>query len=869
VRRSSPLMVWILTLAAAGAALAATPTTEVTLDNGLRVILIPHHANPMVASAVVVASGVTHEPAKAAGASHFLEHLLFNGTTSRSQKQLYDDVDRLGAYNNATTREDHTLFTMLAAKDLAEKALAIQADMLFDSTIPAENFDKERKIVLEELSRDRSDPDYDTESAFRAFAFAGTPIARPVLGTEATLTGIARADVLAYYKDRYVPGNMTLVVMGDFAPDDMLALVKRTFGRAPRGTSKPAPAAAWPARPGANLATAKAEGSPDRVLAAFPVDIDPYDPRATAISVLLSAASEGEDAPLRVALTSRGVPAEDATLSLERRVRPLSTVVLDARIDAASDPAKVLDAMAEAIRATRAGGAARARLARFVSQAASDGVLARDQILYFPMLRSDRIIGSPKGFLDAEPTLAAALPPSTWDAAAELLVKGLGFVRARATGAGRADGATRWEPPAETAPPKAAADLVAGALGNGLRYVVSRSDDSDVFAVHVAFVPRSAAEPEGKDGITDLLHRAMIRATEVHEAAALEARLSAIGARIKGVDDPSVPFDDYYTTPEFSWLRAEAPATAWRETVSLLAEMIRFPKIDAAGVDEAKKTMARLVAKRDGSARETAAERLDALLAPGHPLTHRVLGTSASVASIGLDDLVRFQKAFATGGRMIVTVAGPVATSDVVAALSADLGGLSAGDPPPSAPPVPRSAVPGVDEATLGKPQAAIALGTVIEFKSEDLPALVVAVAMLSDRLAFDLRETRGLAYSVDSTLRPWGDAWRWDLQMGTRPENIAEAVDGLRQGASAFREAEIRPEDVARTINAVRGRALMRRMTRISLAYEAGMEVMRGEAAGDERRMLEALALVSADDVKRVASRYLDPARLSRVVVH
>ena len=198
----------------------------------------------MVASSVVVGAGVVDEDPAASGASHFLEHLLFNGTTTRTQRQLYDDADRLGAYNNATTREDHTLFTLLVAKEHAEEGLAIQADMLFRSTIPDESFEKERKIVLEELARDRVDPSYDVEAAFRAFAYAGTPIARPVLGTEGSLGAITRPQVLAYYKKHYVPANMTLVVMGDFDDAAMLAIVKRTFGgrRGRRSRRRPAEA---------------------------------------------------------------------------------------------------------------------------------------------------------------------------------------------------------------------------------------------------------------------------------------------------------------------------------------------------------------------------------------------------------------------------------------------------------------------------------------------------------------------------------------------------------------------------------------------------------------------------------------------------
>jgi predicted Zn-dependent peptidase len=103
---------------------------------------------------------------------------------------------------------------------------------------------------------------------------------------------------------------------------------------------------------------------------------------------------------------------------------------------------------------------------------------------------------------------------------------------------------------------------------------------------------------------------------------------------------------------------------------------------------------------------------------------------------------------------------------------------------------------------------------------------------------------------------------------MGTRPENLTAAERGILEGIRSFRSSQAPAEELARTIAALRGRALMRRMTRISLAYEAGLELVRGEAPGDQLRGIDTLTSVSAADVRRVAERYLDPDRLARVVV-
>src|SRR3990172_8580073 len=93
---------------------------------------------------VVVKVGSAYETFSTSGMSHMLEHLLFNGTTTRSQKQLYDDVDRIGGYNNAHTDNFYTDFMMVTPTENIRKGMEIQADMLFNSTLPVEKFEKEK-----------------------------------------------------------------------------------------------------------------------------------------------------------------------------------------------------------------------------------------------------------------------------------------------------------------------------------------------------------------------------------------------------------------------------------------------------------------------------------------------------------------------------------------------------------------------------------------------------------------------------------------------------------------------------------------------------------------------------------------------------
>jgi hypothetical protein len=125
---------------------------------------------------------------------------------------------------------------------------------------------------------------------------------------------------------------------------------------------------------------------------------------------------------------------------------------------------------------------------------------------------------------------------------------------------------------------------------------------------------------------------------------------------------------------------------------------------------------------------------------------------------------------------------------------------------------------------------------------------------MLSDRLAFDLRETRGSAYSIGASLRPWAGRTRVDVGMGTRePRNLDDARAGIEGGMRAFRAEAFAGGRRAGRQRRARA-ALMRRMTRISLAYEAGSRSCADAPAGDERRFVDSLRRCPAADVKRVA---------------
>ena len=209
----------------------AIETERIFLSNGIEVLLMPDPASRVVTVISVVGAGSSYEDARLSGASHFLEHMLFNGTQRRTQKQLYDAVDAAGGFNNAFTRRTHAAYMMTMPGPELALALDLQSDMLFHSRIPATKLEKERGIILEEFSMGRDAGGATLDDILRRETFPNSSYGLPILGSEASIRSLGHEEVVEYYERHYVPENMQLVLLGGFDPETARDLLESSFGR--------------------------------------------------------------------------------------------------------------------------------------------------------------------------------------------------------------------------------------------------------------------------------------------------------------------------------------------------------------------------------------------------------------------------------------------------------------------------------------------------------------------------------------------------------------------------------------------------------------------------------------------------------------
>ena len=168
---------------------------------------------------------------------------------------------------------------------------------------------------------------------------------------------------------------------------------------------------------------------------------------------------------------------------------------------------------------------------------------------------------------------------------------------------------------------------------------------------------------------------------------------------------------------------------------------------------------------------------------------------------------------------------------------------------------------------STGSPQAQVLIGQRVDLGKKERVAVVLLEALLSDRLAFQLREKEGLAYSVGCGFSFSGSGGYFIAGMGTRPQNVDKAITGLRREIRAFRDEEIKQYDLDRIRNRLIHRLRMRRLTSIGQAYYLGLQEFRGLPLDHEEKWLEAVYSVTTREVQALSKKILEPGRAAVVV--
>jgi zinc protease len=222
----------VLQRAHAETKVTSPPPASFTLDNGLQVVVIPDHRTPVVTQMIWYKVGSADETPGKSGLAHFLEHLMFKGTSKHPAGEFSETVLRIGGSENAFTSTDYTGYYQRVPREQLAKMMEFEADRMTGLILKDENVLPERDVVLEEFNmRVANNPEARLAEQIMAALYLNHPYGRPVIGWHREIEQLGREDALAFYKRFYAPNNATLVIAGDVDAGDVRPMVEWTFGK--------------------------------------------------------------------------------------------------------------------------------------------------------------------------------------------------------------------------------------------------------------------------------------------------------------------------------------------------------------------------------------------------------------------------------------------------------------------------------------------------------------------------------------------------------------------------------------------------------------------------------------------------------------
>ena len=300
VMRRTIAAAWVLLFLVLAQGIADAQVTtrvkESVLDNGLKVLLLEEHKAPVVTVHVWYQIGARNEQPGATGLSHFLEHMMFKGTSKVGPGQFSKTVQKNGGRDNAFTSDDYTGYFETFASDRFELALELEADRVRGLLLDPKEVESEKKVIMEERRlRTDDDPVSALRETMEAVAFQVHPYRQPVIGWMSDLEALTREDLVRHYNTYYLPNNAMLIVVGDFKSDELLPKIQRVFGAIPRGPEPPKVRAVEPEQHGERRLVLKKEAELPFVFMGYHVP-DLKHPDNFALEVLAYILSGGKSA---------------------------------------------------------------------------------------------------------------------------------------------------------------------------------------------------------------------------------------------------------------------------------------------------------------------------------------------------------------------------------------------------------------------------------------------------------------------------------------------------------------------------------------------------------------------------------------------
>ena len=809
------------------------------LDNGIQVLLIENPALPMVGVNAVVKVGSAYETFATSGMSHMLEHLLFNGTTTRTQKELYDETDLIGGYNNANTSDYYTNFMMVTATDYIAKGMELQADMLFNSILPEEKFEKEKGIVLEEIAKSLGNPNEQIERNIISILYPGHALSLPTLGTYATIESMKRDNVWKFYKNNYVPNNIILSVVGNFQSGTMLDQIEKIYGSAQPGIVERDYGEEWVLgfkpllkQNDKNVFYRFFKGENVQVNLLY--TLNNYD--IADFYNLLDISLEKKQVDLQLNLKSI-YPEQIESLNLSSRTSPIANYL---QVTLTLTNSKNLDAIIKDLKTQMQ------KLDTTLDQAFVEAEIAKARTNFLKNIEKPHMFGIYNASIFAINGIEAVLASykgSNYYEAAKLLKSfklpdnPIIIIQSPS------------EENKETVSDISTQTKLFDAKEGHPTIIAVTNPSSNLLAIHYMIKHKAQLESQyGKDA-AKILHNSIEQRLNSDENQKISNKY---GLTFVFNDNPFIPMDNIYLHPDFSYIRVEGLAEYYTDIVKYLnQQFLNFePSQEEFDIAMDKFKSGGRMMMGGNKASEIFTEKYKSVIYEDNK--------NPEGAKLEFENLLKFNDVFFAPSNMIISVVSPIEQNTVSESFSSFIGNQkSLAEPAYERSLNSQSKAVNIEE-NVGGEQSYLYWGFTKKIESKDEPALKALSLILADKIVFDIREKQGLAYRMSAGISVVNDKAIFYINMGTRPQNVDNLLPQFPEFFDSKMVASINDAELEKAINMYLGRMMFRRLSSINQAFYLAQSLYFNGDINYDQTFHNQLKNVKMADVKNVAQKYM-----------
>lgn len=843
--------------------------TQFRLPNGLRVFVKEDHSRKVAALQLWIMVGSAYEGDSERGISHVIEHMAFKGTKTRGVGQIAQEVEGIGGEVNAYTSWEETVFHIVVPSSATSQGLDILTDAVFRSSLDPQEFEKEKRVVLEEILEEADRPEEVASNLLFRTAYVKSPYRFPIIGSKESVEKLTRESILEFYRKWYVPENMFLLVVGDVDPDIVRKEAERLTPEVkPTNFARISLPQEPPQKEIRSALLRDPNAAETRLDMAFHIpSMKGSDVNALDLAANILAGRE-DSRLVRVLKQEKGIVNSISAISLTPRESGLFSI--SATLPAANLEAATQGVLEELTRLATAPPTPEEML-EAKTHIESQHVYGRETVQgTAKIMGSFQIQLDDVNYEDKYLDLNSAVKPqqistatSKYLAPPNLTITVLLPKReAEDFRIGQLEQIASGFQSARKVVTQGTGETVYRELSNGLKVVLVPDSSNPVISFRIACLGGKRFETPNTQGLMNFIARMLDKGAGAMTEMDIAAKVSDMGGSLSGFSGN----DSFGVSASFF-------SRYWDRGLELLAQLYTGPTFPQKNLERERDLIVNDIKTEPDSPTVYALNILNKTVFPEFPYGYNKLGTLATVSGFMAEDLKLTYHRLAVPSNTVIAVVGKMDAKLVLDEIERLFGSISAKRQElPEIPP--ENPLQTVNETFMDMPRAKahLAFGfRAVTFYDPDRFALDVLNHILAGqggRLFLQLRESKSLAYLVTSYFRPGVSPGIFAVYMACDAPKVDQAFAELVKEINRIKEIKVGDAELKKAVNNLVGNYFISLQSSADRAEDIGLNTLYGLGFDYSPEYVKKVREVTADDVLRVARKYLDLERCGIVKI-